>query len=220
MRFKGIYLYIVLGALIVLTACNGISTQEKIYDHLEESVHLEAEFEDLQDQIVALEAKEQDIYNQIHDLEKDDVDEMKKLAEEAITSIEERSNLIVLEKESINASQEEFEKVKELIDEIDEQAMKDKAVEMYDVMMDRYEAYDHLHDTYIETLKHEENLYVMFQKNELNQEDLSEQIELINNSYEKFLEENGKFNETTVAYNALKEEFYNIANLDVEFQED
>lgn len=221
MRFKGINLYIVIiGAIIVLSACNGPSTQEKMYDHLEESVHLEAEFEEIQEQIVGLEAKEQEIYNQIHDLGKDEMEEIKKLSEEAIESIKERSSLIASEKESISASQQEFEKVKELIEELDEQAMKDKAEEMYKVMMDRYEAYDQLHETYVETLEQEEALYLLFQNDELEQEELSDQITLINASYEKFLDENKNFNEATASYNVLKEEFYHVADLEVEFEED
>lgn len=220
MRFKSIYLYIVLGIIIVLTACNGPSVQEEIFDHLEESVHLEAEFEELQDEIVALETKEQEIYSQIQDLEKEEFEEMKQLSEEAIESIKERSSLVISEKESIGASQEEFEKVKELIEKLDEQEMKDKAEEMYSVMMDRYESYGLLHETYIETLKQEEDLYLLFQNEDLDQEELSEQITLINDSYEKILEENETFNENTVAYNTLKEEFYDVANLDVEFEED
>lgn len=220
MRLKSIYLYIVVGAIIILSGCNGPSTQEKIYEHLEESVHLEDEFEELQDQIVVLEQKEQEIYNQISELGQDDFEEIKNLSEEAIESIEERSSLIALEKESIDASQKEFEKVKDLIDELEEQAMKDKAEEMYNVMMDRYDAYDSLHVAYAETLKQEEQLYSLFQNEELVHDELSEQITTINDSYEKFLEENEKFNTNTVAYNDLKEEFYNVANLDVEFEED
>lgn len=220
MRFKGIYLYIVLGAIIVLSACNGPSTQEKIYEHLEESVHLEAEFEEVQGQIIALEEQEQDIYNQISELGNDEFEEIKSLSEEAIDSIEERSNLIVLEKESIDASQEEFEKVEPLIEELDEQAMKEKAEEMYSMMMDRYDAYDNLHASYLDTLEHEKELYLLFQNEELGNEELSEQITAINNSYEKFLEENERFNTNTTAYNGLKEEFYDVANLDVEFEED
>ena len=188
-----------------------------MYEHLEESVHLEAEFEEIQDQIVELEAKEQEIYSQIQDLSKDEIEEIKKLSEEAIESINERSTLITSEKESISASRLEFEKVKDLIDELEDEEMKGKAEEMYDVMMERYEAYDKLHETYLETLGLEEDLYALFQDDELKQEQLLEQITLVNDSYEKFLEQNNNFNDATAAYNTLKEEFYNVAKLDVKF---
>lgn len=220
MRIRSIYLYIVLGTIIVLSACNGPSTQEKIYDHLEEAVHLETEFEEVQDRIIALEEQEQEIFNQISDLGKEESNEIKELSQEAIESIEERSDEITLEKESINASREEFEKVKELIDKLDEEAMRDKAEEMYNVMMDRYQAYDNLHETYVQTLEQEKELYLLFQNEELKQEELTEQITLINESYEKFLEENEEFNADTIAYNNLKEEFYTVANLNVKIEED
>lgn len=220
MSFKNIYLYIALGAIIILAACNGPSAQEKIYDHLEEAVQLEAGFEALQDEIVALEKQEQEIYSQIADLEADKFDEIKKLSEQAIESIEKRSDKVVLEKESIAASQAEFEKIKDIIEKLDEEAMKEKAEEMYNMMTERFQAYDTLHAAYLLSLKEETALYTLLQKEDLTQDELTEQIMLINDVYEQVIQGNEAFNTDTVAYNALKEEFYTVAKLEVTYKRD
>jgi uncharacterized coiled-coil DUF342 family protein len=219
-RFKNIYLYIVLGAIIFLAACSESSTSIKIYEHMEESVELEYDFEVVQDEIVALEEEEQDIFHQITELGQEEFEEIKELSQAAIASIQERSNRIDIEKESINASQEEFEKAKNLIDKLEEQEVKDKATEMYGVMMDRYQAYEDLHEAYAISLEQEEAFYLLFQKEEVEEDELVDQITVINETYEKYLEANERFNENTNSFNTLKEEFYTVANLNVEFEED
>src|SRR5690625_899973 len=106
-----------------------------------------------------------------------------------------------------------------MIEKLEEKDMKNNAEEMNKVRIERYYAYVKLHETYLETLDLEEALYLLFQNDELEQEELLEQITLVNDSYEKFLDENKSFNEATATYNTLKEEFYQVADLDVRFEE-
>jgi len=209
-----------IGFIIILSACSGSSTQEKIYEHLEEAVALENSFEELQNQIADLEKQEQDIYNEISDLEMSEFDKIKDLAQKAIEIIEERSDKIKQEKESIDASKEEFEKTDDLIEELEEDEVKEKAKEMYDVMIDRYETYDTLHDAYLQSLQEEHDMYLLFQEEEIKEDDLDEQISKINHLYEEVLDGNEQFNSYTVTYNELKKEFYDLANIQVKYEED
>src|SRR5699024_6261834 len=94
-----------------------------------------------------------------------------------------------------------------------------KAREMYEVMMDRYKHYDQLHKEYIKSLKLEKELYQMLQKEELEQEDLTAHIEKINKKYEKVLDKNEEFNETTANYNKLKKELYDQTDLSVKYDD-
>lgn len=204
----------------MLTACNGASTSEKIYDHLEKAVTLEQAFEKQQDDIVKLEKKEQKLYSKIIDLGMDEFDKIKTVAEEAIGIIEKRKEQIKIEKESIDASKEEFKKVKDLLDELEEKKTKEKAKEMYDVMMERYDGYDKLNDAYTKSLKLEKELYTMLQDKDLKQEKLTKHIKKINESYTKVLAANKNFNTYTEKYNKLKKEFYNAANIEVKYKED
>ncbi|TFJ94510.1 YkyA family protein [Lentibacillus salicampi] len=211
--------YISLFILVIfLSACNGTATSEQIYNHLEKAVELENTFEEQQDPIVKLEQKEQEIYSQIIDLSMEKFDEMKKLSGQALDNIEARKEKINLEKESIEASKEEFSNVEGMIKDLEEDATKEKADDMYSVMMDRYDAYDKLHQVYTESLTLEEELYKMLQQEDLEQDKLSEHITKLNESYQKVIDANQAFNELTTEYNALKEEFYKAAEIDVEYE--
>lgn len=220
MSFKKILLFLSISAIAVLSACSGSSASEKIYDHLEEAVALEDGFEKQQDPIVALEKKEQDLYAQIIDLGMDDFDEIKDLSKQAIKSIDKRADKVEAEKESIEASKEEFEKTEDLMDDLDDEKAKETATEMYDVMMKRYKAYNTLNEAYTKSLKLEKELYTMLQKEDVEQEALTDHITKINDSYQAVLEANKQFNTYTTKYNELKKEFYKAADIEVEYEDD
>ncbi|RDW18521.1 hypothetical protein CWR48_12675 [Oceanobacillus arenosus] len=205
--------------IVFLTACSGESTEAQIHNHLEEAVHLEEGFEAQQGNITDLERQEQEIYSQIIDIGMDEFDQIVELAKKATGIIDERSEEIELEKESIDASREEFNKVRSLIDELEEGEVKQEANKMYDMMENRYKSYDKLHEAYVQSLAQEKELYSMLQKEDLEQEELTEQINLINESYQKILDENKKFNEYTTEYNTMKKEFYTLADLNVTYVE-
>lgn len=203
--------------ILLLSACSGESTIEMIYEHLEEAVKLEENFAKQQEDINQLEQQEQELYAQIIDLQMNEMDKIKELSQQAIGIIEERKEKMNLEKESIDASKEEFTKIENLIEELDEAALKEKAQEMYDVMSNRYQTYDQLHQAYMNSLELEKELYELLQDENVTQEQLSTHIENINKTYEEVISENDQFNAETVAYNDLKKEFYEMAELDVTY---
>jgi len=205
---------------IILSACSGTSPQEKIYEHLEKAVSLEEGFEEQQDEITALEKQEQQIYSQIIELDMSEFEQVKELSQEAIDIIKQRSDKITLEQESISASREEFEKIDDLINDLKEEEVRDKAEELYKVMIERYEAYDVLHDAYIRSLEEEEKLYTLLQNEDVSEEELKDQIAEINNTYQEVIDGNEQFNTNTVTYNELKKEFYEIADINVTYDED
>lgn len=204
--------------IVLLSACSGETTEVQIHNHLEEAVHLEAGFESQQENITDLEMQEQEIYSQIIDIGMDEFDQIVELAKKATGIIDERSEEIELEKESIDASREEFNKVRTLIDELEEGEVKQEANKMYDMMENRYKSYDKLHEAYVQSLAQEKELYSMLQKEDLEQEELTEQINRINESYQKILDENKKFNEYTTEYNTMKKEFYTLADINVTYE--
>lgn len=219
MPIKKLAVIIAIGLIAILTACGGASTQEKIYNHLEEAIALETDFEKHQNEITELEKKEQEIYGTIIDLGSDEFDEIKNASQQAIEMIEERSEKMKAEKESIHNSQDEFEKTDKLIDKLEDEKAQNKGREMYDVMMNRYKTYDTLYESYTKSLQLDKELYTMLQKEDVEQEDLTTHITKVNESIEKVLEANEKFNKDTTAYNDLKKEFYNVADIDVKYED-
>ncbi|MEC5426032.1 YkyA family protein [Virgibacillus sp. C22-A2] len=210
---------LIISLLAFLSACSSESTEEKIHSHLQEAVELEKGFEEQQKEITELERQEQELYSQIINLGMEDFEKIQELSQQAIEIIEQRSEKIDLEKESIAASEVEFTKTADFIDDLEEQEVKDTASTMFDVMNNRYSAYYALYDAYTESLMLEEQLYTMLQQEDIQQEDLTEQINTINNSYQEVLEANDQFNEGTVEYNALKKEYYELAGIDVSYEE-
>ncbi|UFU01359.1 YkyA family protein [Radiobacillus kanasensis] len=214
MKVLGLFLL-----LMALVACNGESTTEKMFTHMEEAVKLENTFTKQQDPLVELEEKESELYKQIIDLSMDEFEQMKDLASQALDIIDKREEIIQKEKESIEASKEEFDKIKPLIKELKEEKLQKTATQMYEIMDKRYQAYLSLHSAYQEALKKDKMLYSLFQKKELREDELRKQVESVNESYDKVLEANDSFNQFTDEYNKLKEEFYKQSDLDIEISE-
>jgi DNA repair exonuclease SbcCD ATPase subunit len=215
---KKTILTIIAGSFALLSACSGESTEEQIHSHLEEAVAQEAEFEEQQGQITDLEQREQELYSEIIQLSMDEFEQIQTLSQEALEVIDERSDKISQERESIESSQETFQMTEELIAELDE-GIQAKGEEMYNVMGNRYAAYYDLFDTYVNSLELERELYEMLQQEDTEQEALNEQINSINESYQSVLGFNEQFNEYTVEYNDLKQEFYNEADINVTYEE-
>ncbi|GGK04161.1 lipoprotein [Lentibacillus kapialis] len=206
--------------MIILSGCTGASTSEKIYNHLEKAVELEQSFEKQQDPIVELEQEEQEIYSQVIDLSMEEFDKIKKLSDKALDNIETRKEKINSEKESIDASKKEFTNIDDMVGNLEEEEVRKKADDMYQAMMDRYGAYDKLHNAYSDSLKLEEELYKMLKKEDLEQEKVSNHISKLNESYQKVIDTNKTFNKLTTEYNTLKQKFYKAAGIEVEYDED
>lgn len=205
-----------LGMVFLLAGC-GNSPETQIYNHLEEAVKLEEGFQEQQDEITKLEQEEQELYKQIIELGIEELDQIKDFAEKALVSIETRSEKINLEKESLDASRSEFELSKEFIEEIKDEDVKQKALTMYETMINRFEAYNNLNKTYNESLDLEEQLYKMLQREDLEQEDLQEHIEKVNLKYQEVIDANSVFNDFTSEYNELKKDFYEVAEINVKY---
>lgn len=203
--------------IILLNACGSETTEEQIHQYLEEAVELEEDFLTYEEEIASLEQEEQDIYETITDL--DDFSRIKELSKEALDIIQERSDKLNQERDSIEASEEAFQKSKPLIADLDEKNVRKKAIEMYDVMNERYEAYAHLYELYKDSLSLEEELYTFLQEKDAEPKDVTNKIADINEYYEEIHDATEAFSTYTTRYNELKKEFYDIADLDVTFNE-
>ncbi|MDC3412772.1 YkyA family protein [Aquibacillus sp. 3ASR75-11] len=211
-------LFTIIFFVLLLSACNDTSTAEKMYNHLEETVALEKDFQEQQEPLVQLEEQEKELYTQIISLGIEELERVKKLSKKALNSIDNREDRMKIEKESIIAAQKEFEKIEPLIEELESEKAKEEANTLYKIMSERYEAYFKLNKAYIDSLSLDRTLYELLQKEDLTEKELSEQIDKINKSYGNVISANQTFNEKTKAYNKLKEEFYQLVELDVQYK--
>ncbi|KGX88788.1 YkyA family protein [Pontibacillus litoralis] len=216
----GKLLLVLTSVIFVLSGCiGGPSAAEKMYNHLEEAVTLEAAFEDQQKSMVELEKKEKKIYDEIMELGLEDLEKIKNKSDEAISFIEQREDKLKVEKESIDAAKEEFDNVKSLVEDLENETSKEKANQMIEAFQNRYDAYQQLNEKYKASLKLDQELYEMLQKEDVEKDALEKQIEQVNKSYEKVMKANKDFNQYTKEYNDLKKQFYEAASLEVQYDD-
>ncbi|PKG22175.1 YkyA family protein [Niallia nealsonii] len=213
-------LLLIVAMLIVLMFLAGCSTfqstNEKIYNKLEKVVTLEKDFKEQQEPLVTLEKNEQKIYSQIVSLDLESMDGINELADEALASLKKRKELMKKEEASIKKSEETFKTVQTNIEDIKDEELKEKADELYQTMMARYDAHEKLYSNYLKGLKNDEKLYKLFKAENLNIDDLEKQIQTINDIYKEVLDNNKEFNELTEKYNKEKIHFYKQAGMEVE----
>ncbi|MCS0791195.1 YkyA family protein [Cytobacillus firmus] len=212
-------LVFIIGSFILAGCMNSPDPEEKIYDVLENVVAKEKDFEKQQEPLVKLEKREKELYDKIINLGMKDFEEIKKLSDEASSIVEQRVTHMEKEQESIQASKKEFETLSPNIEEIEDQKLKDKAKELYEIMMERYKIHDALYEDYSKATQLDKELYAMFKKEDLTLEQLEGQVSKINDMYEKILDSNKQFNEKTKEYNEAKLDFYKEAGLEIKTEE-
>nr|WP_239585267.1 YkyA family protein [Amphibacillus cookii] len=203
---------------LLLVACSGQSTEEAMYEHMEEAVRLEGDFVDQQQPLGELEQKEQDIYQEISELGMDEYEEIRTLAEQAIASIEERRELTEKEIASIEASKNEFEQIEPLIADLEDEALQETAHEMVEKMEERYQAFLVLHEAYQSSLDYDIALYELLMKEDLEEPEFTEQVDQVNNQYQEVIDANHAFNEATDDFNEKKREFYDQSDLNITYE--
>jgi hypothetical protein len=215
-------LTIVMTSLILLmSACkSGPLPEERIYVHLEQAVELEAEFENQQEQMVSLEQKEKELYDQIIALGLKELDKIKQLSTEAASVVEQRQVGLDKEYESILQSKAEFDQTFEIVKEIENEELKNEANALLELMSERYSVYEELYTAYSSAINLDKELYTMFQNKDLTLEQLEQQIEKINKSYEQVISLNETFNTLTNDYNNQKKLFYESSGLEVSMDEE
>lgn len=214
-RYKSIILFLI--STLFLVACSGESVEEQMYQHMEESVRLESEFVAQQEPLSELERKEQEIYQEISELSVEEFDQIKELADLAIESIEQRKELIEAELSSIENSKKEFDKIKPLVEDLDDEELKTAAIDLLDMMEERYQAYLTLHEAYQTSLNYDTELYELLKKEDLEEPEFTEQIEKVNGQYQVIIDSNGAFNDATESFNSMKREFYNLTDLNITY---
>ncbi|MFD2443354.1 YkyA family protein [Bacillus sp. CGMCC 1.16607] len=218
LRRKG-HMFIALITICILFSLGGCLNQktalEKMYEVMEKVVKAENTFEDQQDPLVRVEQEEKELYDQIITLGMKEYDQIVKRADKALLLVDEREKLMKLETESIEKSKEQFKELYSLIKELDDEKMKKDANHLYTIMMDRYEIHHELEQSYTKALEYDKELYNLFKRKDLTLEQVENQINQINQTYEEIYKINDRFNNQTQKYNDLKLKFYKEAGFNI-----
>ncbi len=201
----------------LLTAC-GNNTTETIYTHLEEAVQLEAPFGEQQEPLQQAEQKEYELYEEIISLGMEQYEKIVELADQALQSIEERTEFTKIEKESLQASYDEFMLIEEVVDQIDDEEEKNSLTALREAMDARYESYQTLSEYYSDALSQDQELFTKLKQEDLTMEALQQEIDHVNEIYENVEEAKDDFNQATENYNELKKAYYETAGLNVSYE--
>lgn len=204
-------------AVIVLTAC-GEEPTEIVYQHLENSVEHEQIFEEQQEPLHSAEERENELFEEIVALGTDEFEQISTLADEALVSIDSRVTMIEQEKESIEASYEEFIQIEEQVNNIEGEEARSLLDDLKKTMNERFENYQALYVAYSEAINSDRTLFKMLKQEDLTLEELQSQIELVNEAYGQVNEQKEKFNRSTDEYNEMKRAFYKAAELNVRYE--
>lgn len=213
---KYLTVFSILVFVFILSGCiSEQSSAEKLYKALEKVAAAEKQFEEQQEPLTVLEKQERDIYNKIMALGMKQHDEIVKLADEALVMVEKREDHLIKETESIKKSEEEFKKVGEIKEQLEEPKQKQKADELFDIMLKRYQAHSQLAKDYSEALVKDKELYTLLKNKNISFQELEKQVTTLNETYQKVLKVNEEFNTLTDQYNAKKLEFYQVSGLEI-----
>lgn len=207
--YKKLFTILLSALLLFVAGCNKSSPEEKILEHLEETIELEKTFEEEQEKINELELKDQTLYEEIIKLDIDNFEKIVDLSNQAIENLDQRLEHLQLEKESIESSEKEFLKTKKLIDKLSSDK-KDKGEKMFKAMVERFKSYDDVYDNYVSSIDLTKQLYELLKDEEIDEKEVVSLITKVNDSYELVFEANDHFNEKTEQYNKLKQKFYEL----------
>lgn len=189
---------------------------EQMYQVLEEVVSAESIFEEQQDPLVTLEKNEKEIYNQIMAIGMKNHNEVVELSDEALLMVDKREEHLQKEKDSLHQARNKFEQVVDIKERIDDDNQRKSADELYNIMIQRYDAYDRLAKEYSKALINDKELYTILKNTDLSFELLEEKVTELNQKYMKVFEANEEFNKLTTKYNEKKRSFYNESGLKLE----
>jgi hypothetical protein len=209
-------LFLLMSIVFVLSGClNRSSPEEKIFKLLENVASIESEFGKQQTPIVKLEENEKKLYDQIIQLGMKEFDQIVKLSDDAITNAHKRKEAMNKERESIIASQKEFEKLDKLIGDLKDDKLKKQAQHLKKLMTERYKSYEKLYNVYMESIEKDLAVYESFKKEDLTIDELQKSIDHVNASYDQVFKANNQYNKITAEYNNEKMDFYKNAKMDV-----
>jgi hypothetical protein len=198
---------------VVLAGCQS-TPEEKIYHILEETVSKEKGFQSQQAPLADLESEETHIFEQMMDLGMKEYEKVVKLSDKALINIKDRKERMKKEQESMLSSQKEFMKIKTEMNEIKNKKLQQEAIELYNLMVNRYKSHEKLYSAYNAGLAADNKLYELLKKKNVQLNELEQQIQSTNKLFSEVMKANKDFNKETKNYNENKLKFYKDAGIE------
>lgn len=200
---------------LIITGCMGQDPVDSLHHSLEKAAESEKPFQEEQKTLEDLEAKENQLYDDVMKLNMDDYKNIVALSNEALENVNKREEHLKIENDSMKKSESEFEEAKTSAEHITDKNIKEKADAAASHMEKRYTSYGSMYKEYKKALQFNKKLYKQLKDKDLTRDDLDQQIDKVNASYEKVLKYSGEFNKQTEKYNKAREDLYDAAGYHV-----
>ncbi len=204
---------VILVLLLLLTGCS--SVEDKLYKTLETAVSIEKEFDKHQKSLTALEVKEKELFDKMLTLGMKEFEQITKLADEALENLNQREELVKKEQDVMAKSRKEVTKAKNYIDKINDDRVKEKALQVYEITDERFESHAQLVTAYEQLTIEDRKIYELMKEKELELEQLTEQIDRANEALENVKAASDEFNKQTETFNEMKIQLYKEAGIKV-----
>ncbi|AUZ26241.1 hypothetical protein C1T28_06675 [Bacillus subtilis] len=214
-RLSGKKIGVFCAMTLLLTGCMGKDPVDSLHHSLEKAAESEKPFQEEQKTLEELETKENQLYDDVMKLNMDDYKKIVALSDEALENVSKREEHLKIENESIKKSESEFEEAKTSAEHIKDKHIKEKADTAASHMEKRYTSYGSMYEEYKKALQLNKKLYKQLKDKDLTRDDLDQQIDKVNASYEKVLKYSGEFNEQTEKYNKARDDLYDAAGYHV-----
>src|SRR5690625_892241 len=215
MRDRKLIWFIMILFVGLVTACQKEIIDTEIYEILEETVEIEDSLQEIREEMANLEEEENELYKQLIDQPLNDLDLLAEYVEKAEKLIDQREKLLEKEHSAMTNSKEQFIQIEPLIDQIEKETAQKSAKDMYEIMLVRYDIYEEWYDAYVHRLSEEANLYALFLENKIDFEQVNEQVEVVNTTYDEAKIILNNFSEQTTTYNQAKIDYYEKSELNI-----
>ncbi|MDZ5781675.1 YkyA family protein [Marinococcus luteus] len=192
-------------SVFVLSACG--SPEGSIQNQWSEAAGVEEDFAEKDEEMTELAQAEQKVFENLTSYESDEQNKIESSVEEAVSSVNERKELMEKEQEEINQAYDETVEAGDPIENLENKEMTEEAKKAQQAMEKRNEAFNGVHDAYMEAADEEIDMYESFNDGNLELEALEEQLDTINSSYEEVENYRETFNTETEVFNEAKNAF-------------
>ncbi len=194
--------------LLLLSACSGDSTEQKLSNILSDIYDSEADYREVQAELAEIEIKEQANFQSMMELTKDQKEELTAQVEDTAKFLEERLALIEKERSSISEASAKLKDLEDVISEAKSEPEKQSVKKVQEALAKRYETYETLIVEYNNLAGLQEELYNMLINEDANVGIIQDQVAQVNKQNELVQQTVDQFNELTNTLNEVKQEAF------------
>lgn len=204
-RIMGLLFMIV----FIFTGCHSVSYEEQFIGFVNDTFNEDKQRRKQQEILEKLERRETIVFNQIVGEANSDK-ALKQIIEKANLSSRQRNDSIEKEWNLAMKSKESMDKYSGLIKKFESTTNRKIAERLIIKAREKYKAHDQLISVYKESIKVDQQLYGLLKKKETPISQIQLQIDVVNRVYEKVIEANNMYNDSSNEFNKERADFLKL----------